>query len=388
MSNVSEYSDCYGCGVCAAACPKNVIKMNLSGDGFYKPKIVGQCIGCGICMDVCSFALNKEIECNDIPIKAFAAWSYCANVRQKCTSGGISYELGKYMISNGYIVVPVRYSFENQRAEHYIAKNEEELDQSIGSKYIQSDTFEAFSRIEKGNKYFIIGTPCQIASVRLWMEKRKMDKDVLLLDFFCHGVPSYLMWEKYLQFVRNKIGAFDEISWRSKLGGWQNSTVMTVGEKYRSFYKDGDLFYKFFLGDRCLGKACYDDCKFKYTQSRADIRLGDLWGRDYSENEKGVNGVLCLTKKGQDVLQGISNSAYLKETTVDVVGGIQMRICAKRPTSYRFVSWALKTPMSLKSIDIVASIIELRLFRKIIYLFKRMTTKISDLIKNSSDALL
>ena len=59
-------------------------------------------------------------------------------------------------------------------------------------------------------------------------------------------------------------------------GGW-----FIKGEKsyYNKKRSEGDLFYKFFLGNMCLGRACYKDCKFKYLNSAADIRIGDLWGK-------------------------------------------------------------------------------------------------------------
>ena len=40
MKNISLIKDCYGCGVCSASCPKNIISMQLNQDGFYEPKIV------------------------------------------------------------------------------------------------------------------------------------------------------------------------------------------------------------------------------------------------------------------------------------------------------------------------------------------------------------
>lgn len=34
MNNILKIDNCYGCGVCAASCSKNLIKLRLDRDGF------------------------------------------------------------------------------------------------------------------------------------------------------------------------------------------------------------------------------------------------------------------------------------------------------------------------------------------------------------------
>ena len=63
------------------------------------------------------------------------------------------------------------------------------------------------------------------------------------------------------------------------------------------------MFYRLFLSDVCLGKACYDKCKYKYDKSAADIRIGDLWGKTYSKEDKGVSCAIAFTERGNDVLK-------------------------------------------------------------------------------------
>lgn len=46
MINIADIHDCFGCGVCAKACPKQIIALNLNKNGFYEPRIesTDQCI--------------------------------------------------------------------------------------------------------------------------------------------------------------------------------------------------------------------------------------------------------------------------------------------------------------------------------------------------------
>lgn len=88
------------------------------------------------------------------------------------------------------------------------------------------------------------------------------------------------------------------------------------------------MFYALFLGDCCLGKQCYEHCKYKYDKSSADIRICDLWGNTYKDNEDGVSGVVAFTSKGNDILKSID--CVLVEHPFDIVAEGQMKTCPKK----------------------------------------------------------
>ena len=214
------------------------------------------------------------------------------------------------------------------------------------------------------------GTPCQIASMRRYVQMKKMEDDVVLMDFFCHGVPSKLLWDKYVAELEPKIGKVVYASWRNKRAGWHDSWAMGLdGDKQdssvdwhdsyninirdgKTFYSrkrsEGDLFYKFFLSDVCFNKACYKDCKFKNLQSAADIRIGDLWGKKYADNEDGITGVLTFTKAGIDILKEC-NIEFVQETP-DVVTEGQLKKKIGRPYYHTFLLALLRSNLNLKTI--------------------------------------
>lgn len=360
MKSIQAIKDCYGCGVCSASCKRNAIHMKLNSLGFYEPEVNEDlCVDCGMCVDVCSFRKDNVEQDNTFKPKCFASWSLNKDVRKVCSSGGVGYEIASFLLKNEHAAIVCRYNSKTARAEHFLAHTDKELRASIGSKYIQSDASPAFSKVQKGNKYLIVGTPCQIDSIRRWIKKLKMDDDVVLMDFFCHGVPSMLMWDKYLSEVRSKIGTVDNIVWRDKVTGWHDSWVMKVDERYVSRFSQGDLFYKMFLRNRCLAKPCYERCKFKGLKSAADIRVGDLWGSKYAKDEEGVNGVVCLTEKGTELMKDMDGKLYSEPSSVNIVCESQMKKGARRPSSYGYIMKSLKTSRSLRSMDKVAQLIEM-----------------------------
>lgn len=360
MGSILGTKNCYGCGVCAASCKKHAIRMIITPDGFYQPEVnENLCINCGVCVDVCSFQ-TEDIKQNGLfDAEYFAGWSHDKDVRHKCSSGGVGFEIARYLLEKDYVAIVCGYNSSERRAKHFLANTIDELKASVGSKYIQSNTYYAFSQLQSEKKYLVVGTPCQIDSIRRWVKRMKMDDSVILMDFFCHGVPSLLMWDKYLAKVEGKIGRIDNIVWRDKEAGWHDSWVMKVNGCYVSRFSQGDLFYRMFLKNRCLAKPCYDKCKFKGINSAADIRIGDLWGREYAKNEEGVSGVVGLTKKGASLLAEMSKVIHLEASSTEIVCESQMKSCAIRPLSYRYVMRNLRINKPLSEIDRNASFIEM-----------------------------
>lgn len=382
MRNVSNIKDCYGCGICAVACPKKIIEIRLNHLGFYEPSIVHEkkCIDCSICVDVCAFTHNEAENPSNNP-KGYASWSRDARVRLAASSGGTGFEIARHLLKKGYLFCGVRYNSESRRVEHFLTKDEIELIQSLGSKYIQSYTLDAFRQFDRHYKYVVTGTPCQIASVRRYIRKRKMEENFLLIDLFCHGVPSMWLWNKYVTKVESKVGRLIMADWRSKFTSWCDFFSMGVGSDLNSEEKPdwhepynmqikggrgilisraicGDLFYRFFFGHLCLGRQCVGACRFKMTASAADIRMGDLWGATYQAEDKGVTGILALTEKGQSVITDVNN-LYLQPESVSTVCEGQMKENAHNAPMATVAQYMLRGVFSLSAIYYIVYLLQL-----------------------------
>ena len=365
MKNIGHIHDCYGCGVCATVCAKQIICIELNGDGFYEPRITDEskCTNCGLCLDVCAYS-HDDLSLKDRCLKSYGAWSKDEAVRRKCSSGGVGFELGRTLIGEGYKVCGVRYNAEANRAEHYIATTVEEMIPSIGSKYIQSYTVDGFKAIDLKQKYLVTGTPCQIDSFRRYLQKFKKEDNFILMDFFCHGVPSKLMWDKYVKWAETKVGKLTYVSWRNKFTGWHDSWAMAIDgtehgepvnwhESYnlliggkKSFLNSrlsqGDMFYRLFLSDACLGKACYEKCKYKYDHSSADIRIGDAWGSHYKDDEKGVSVAISFTEKGNIILRQCN--ICRENQPLEIVTEYQMKHSPQLPPYHALLLKKISSP--------------------------------------------
>lgn len=170
------------------------------------------------------------------------------------------------------------------------------------------------------------------------------------------------MWDKYVAWAEKQVGKLTYVSWRNKFTGWHDSWAMSIDgtehgepvdwhESYNLLIKEkkgylnyrlsqGDMFYKLFLSDACLGKACYDKCKFKYNKSAADIRIGDAWGNYYKDNEDGVSVAIAFTKIGSQLLE--ESNCELEELNFDVAAEGQMKKCPQRNKIRSFVLFYLK----------------------------------------------
>lgn len=348
--NISYIHNCYGCGVCTAVCKKNIITLKLNNQGFYTPQITNSslCTNCGLCLEVCSFNSSKIASPENSPLKSYAAWSNDEKTRKECSSGGIGFEIAKFLIENKYKACLVKYNTESNRAEHYIANKISDLPPSKGSKYIQSYTEKAFKAIDLKEKYLITGTPCQIDSIRKYLKKFRKEDNFVLMDFFCHGVPSMKIWERYKRNIEQKI-SISNVAWRNKNTNWHDSWVIhiegkkkilssikespknTINYNYYSKATEGDLFYQLYFRNACLNKACYAKCKYKYDSSSADIRIGDLWGETYKNNNEGVSALIGFTDKGVEIIKNISNNVTLIEHPFKTVAEGQIKNKLKEP---------------------------------------------------------
>ena len=231
---------------------------------------------------------------------------------------------------------------DNWNVKHRCITEPSELNLLQGSKYVQSRIGNTYQQAENflkhGRKVMFTGTPCQIAGLKKFL--RKDYPDLFTVDFVCHGVPSPLVWRKYLKETVEDIRAkravgkntvssslsdlpvITGISFRDKTNGWKKfgfrlrytaSKAVENSVSVSAITEEGlflepfteNHFMRAFLADYILRPSCYA-CPSKSGKSHSDVTIGDLWGVDRFnpsiDDDKGLSLVMLHNDKASAIL--------------------------------------------------------------------------------------
>lgn len=313
---------CTGCGICASVCGKNAITIHLDKYGYYKPVInENKCVECNLCKKSC-YKYDENLIQSDKHKECYAAVNKNAKQLMASSSGGISRVLMEECIAKGYKIMGCAYDTNKNIAVSIVASTIDDLDKFYGSKYFQSLTTEGFDTVLKDKtdqKYAIFGTPCQIYGFSQTNKYKCHPDKYLLVDIFCHGCPSMMLWKSYLAYTMDITGCetYDKVTFRSKTHAWHEFCFdFFFNSKQYSSKKSKDPFYDIFFGLDMMNDACYN-CNSRSTMAYGDIRLGDYWGEKYDTDTKGVSAVVLKSSKGVDFFNAIKGKLNIEKATLD-----------------------------------------------------------------------
>ena len=315
MIKIIRKDQCCGCSACLHICPKHSISFREDKEGFLYPQVdTSTCVDCGLCENVCP-VLNQDEE--RMPLQVYAAKHIDDEIRMKSSSGGIFTLLAEQIIDKGGVVFGARFN-ENWEVVHDYTETKEGLAPFRGSKYVQSNIGNSYKQVEKflkaGREVMFTGTPCQVAGLKKYL--RKDYENLLTVDFVCHGVPSPMVWRKYLKeeiarqgdVGKNSVLTSSKVSpvvtgvnFRDKSTGWKKfsfvlnfSKASAEGEQntvLSSVFTD-NAYMSAFLSNLSLRPSCYA-CPAKAGKSGSDVTIGDFWGIENVlvefDDDKGVS---------------------------------------------------------------------------------------------------
>lgn len=316
MKDISflEKKSCNGCGACQNICPVSAIDMIADRDGFLFPVIKDNCVKCGLCANICP-AITGNLNLQEQP-RCFAVWAK-QRQRESGSSGGVFACLAEYIIDKGGVVYGAAFEKGCRILKHIGIISKEKLPRIYKSKYVQSEIGEAFAEVkknlDKGLQVLFSGCPCQVDGLRAYLGK---DYDNLyMVDILCHGVPSPLAYNKFLDEI-SQGKEIASVDFRDKKHGWGKliNVTYTDGTVHYDYF-DGNYF-KAFLSGMSMRESCLH-CIYAQPVRVGDITLGDFWGvanykEDWNDN-KGTSLVLCNSNKGVSLFDSVSSAIERKE---------------------------------------------------------------------------
>lgn len=302
---------CTGCGACKAICSQRAIIFQPDGEGFPTPVIEDQkCIKCGLCEKVCPALHVPKMQ----PIQdAYASQLLDKDALKQSTSGGLFTALSREVFRQQGVVYGCVWD-SDYNAVVQKAENEEEMKPMRGSKYVWSWAGDTFPEIRKylneGRLVMFSGLPCQVAGVKNYL--RKDYKNLLLVDFFCGGSPSPLVFQEYLKTITGDTPKSSlDLKFRDKeqYGVGINISYNSPKGRVCKRSTNNDYFYVY-LTKLAHRKVCYR-CPYKYPQRVEDITIGDYWGiRNYHPEfnvRDGVSILMVNSEKGADFFEKIKD---------------------------------------------------------------------------------
>lgn len=325
MIDIKSKYNCTGCGACYNKCPKKCIDMIEDTEGFLYPVIRKElCVNCNSCSLVCPI-LQKSVEQPDNQPEVFLAYSYDEEIRKNSSSGGIFFEIARYILNSGGVVFGC--SFDSEFLVHHIGIDSiEQLCQLVGSKYLQSRTEKTYKEVKEllveHKPALYVGTACQIAGLKKYLGKEY--EELYTVDILCHGVVTPKLWRKYLDELEYKYNSkVEEISFRNKYYGWKKFSLCIRFNNNHEYMKtfSKDKYMQMFLSNICLRPSCYA-CKFKGIPHEADITIGDAWGVQIHspemDDDKGTSVLITNTTKGRILFNSIAQRIRTKEMELDI----------------------------------------------------------------------
>lgn len=304
---------CVGCSACTSICANGVIGAHKNSEGFYYPYVtnISNCTDCGLCEKVCP-VLNFKPE-TSFEQTALIAQIKDETIRRESASGGMFSAIALSVLDDGGIVFGAAYD-ENFTVRHIGISSKNDLWKLRNSKYVQSELSGVFNEVKQllvsGKIVCFSGTPCQIEGLQGYLQK---DYDnLLLVDVVCHGVSSPLIWERYLETIKEYNP--NKIYFRWKHYGYKYSTMSLFDKSNNEVYFAGvesDKMLRAYFSNSCDRDTCYE-CIFKKRYRPSDFTIWDCFQpRVFNkafDDDCGTSGVLVHSSKGLKRLDKIVNS--------------------------------------------------------------------------------
>jgi coenzyme F420-reducing hydrogenase beta subunit len=312
--SIIKKKNCFGCYACINACAKHCISMFEDKEGFRYPQIdLKKCNYCGACLAACP--ANKAKYDNNILEEPYTYSTYALDneICKESSSGGIFSLLANYVLAQQGMVFGAIWGGTDY-VKHTKATNTKELAPLRKSKYLQSDigfTFrEVKAELKKNKLVLYVGTPCQIAGLRTFLQKDY--ENLFAADLICMGVQSSTIFRRFLAEKEVEYKSKPIAYYRDKSKGWAPVVFTMDFENGQSIHFQYETnIYNHAFKQRLICRPSCDFCPFAQRPRTGDITIGDDWfyyGTHKNDTEKlqrGMSYISANTDKGLRILSEI-----------------------------------------------------------------------------------
>ena len=319
---------CTACKACLNICPRAAIDFKLDElDNLYADINQNLCIGCGLCKKVCPqinlVSLNNTEYC-------YAGWSLNDKTRKESASGGIASEIYKEYAGNDNVFIGAEMieAFETILSSGRCISD---IERFKNSRYVYADPQyiyrEIASLLKKDIKVVFIGTSCQVAALKSYINSVGVSiEKLLLVDLVCHGVSSPVYLKNHINNLQEKYNFYaDKCCFRDpEMYTYTFTfTLRNNGQvKYARRVHWDDMYQIGYHYGIIYRNNCYE-CIYAKKDRVGDITLADFSyvGAIQSclYDNKNVSCILCNTSKGKLLLESLlqKGKIFLDERPIE-----------------------------------------------------------------------
>ncbi len=322
MADVQRIGFCGKCGGCFSFCSAdNLGALKIREDGLPVFADEEKCLRCGICYAICpnTHELDNELreksgwkppvgQIKDL----ISAQTTNPTVGEKCTDGGVVTSLLIYLLDSHMIDAALvsrsdgpfhRAPLLATTGEEIISASGSHFDESfhigeLGSLYsTYSPAMYELKKLREGliNRVAVVGTPCQINTIRKMQVLKVIPSDVIK---YCFGL---FCWENF-SFNDPQLETLGE-----KYDFNRTQVVkINVKEDFFVYLKNGRIIHIPFEDMESIARPACLVCP-DFSAEYADISFGGLGSSD------GYTTCLIRSEKGKWIYRGALASGYIKE---------------------------------------------------------------------------
>jgi coenzyme F420 hydrogenase subunit beta len=326
---------CISCGACVHICVHRNIEMEFNrargkwNARVRKPEDCQRCKGDSICLSVCpSYNVNymelagsQENGLLGRIKNVYNGYAKDPSLRFSSSSGGFIRVLCNTLYNKKEIDGAI--TIMHDGGLEYFPQIVTNFDKMPNSIYHNINYQNAIDLIKRnGGKYLLIGLPCQITGVELFMRKSKdqhlRERIYSKISLLC----GYTFDRKNIQAFANYYGfPLKEVSYR--VGGRFRKTRLINGSKTLLI----DAVHPGSLKDKINNMIGFDQimvqnaCLFcvDHLCYCADLVVGDAWQRRYNEDQLGTNIIISRTELGEEIVSKMNLFHFEKGNQNEII---------------------------------------------------------------------